>query len=252
MVQSSNRDIYRIGLDGTDLVRLTTSTAEDGDPTVAGGTVVFTSTRDGNSELYSMPLTGGAQTRLTSTSNQEKEPALSPDGTRLLFTRTRGGDTRVYRATLASMTDTTVVSDSTAIEGSPAWHGNSAITYMSALHNSADIWEVTPPARPVELGWGKTNEVDPAWSVDGSVLAFATTRDGDTNLYAYRPSTGTTTRILQRTGADGNPSWLRDGRLVFVCYGGVTGICWIDPAAPSPVHRISTPAEALKPAAVVY
>src|SRR3954470_19351370 len=65
-VVAGNRDIYSIALDGGDLKRWTTAAAEESEPTVAGGVLVYSSTRDGNGELYSRPTAaGGTERRLT-------------------------------------------------------------------------------------------------------------------------------------------------------------------------------------------
>src|SRR6266566_7889058 len=82
-LRNGNRDIYRAALDGKDTVRLTSDPGDDQHPTERAGTVVFTSYRDGNGELYAVPATGGAERRLTtSTEFNETQPALSPDGTK--------------------------------------------------------------------------------------------------------------------------------------------------------------------------
>src|SRR5207244_8482241 len=57
-LRNGNRDIYRATLDGTDLVRLTSDPGDDQHPTERGGTVAFTSYRDGNGELYAVPSIG--------------------------------------------------------------------------------------------------------------------------------------------------------------------------------------------------
>src|SRR3989442_12402775 len=78
-LRNGNRDIYRAALDGKDTVRLTSDPGDDQHPTERAGTVVFTSYRDGNGELYSVPSTGGAERRLTTTAPNKTQPALAHD-----------------------------------------------------------------------------------------------------------------------------------------------------------------------------
>src|SRR5215213_8551231 len=73
-VTGGNRDIWKVDLDGQNLVQLTTDPGDDQDPTVVKGTVVFVSYRAGNAELYTLPLAGGGTTRLTTTSRDETTP----------------------------------------------------------------------------------------------------------------------------------------------------------------------------------
>ena len=49
--------------------------------------IAFTSTRDGNSEIYVMDSDGGNQVRLTYDPASDYQPAWSPDSTRIAFNR---------------------------------------------------------------------------------------------------------------------------------------------------------------------
>ncbi len=51
--------------------------------------VAFTSNRDGNEEVYTMNADGSAQTRITSVSGADTNPAFSPDGAKIAFTSSR-------------------------------------------------------------------------------------------------------------------------------------------------------------------
>src|SRR2546428_4595920 len=75
-LRNGNRDIYRAALDGKDTLRLTSDPGDDQHPTERAGTVVFTSYRDGNGELYAVPATRGAERRLTTSAANETQPAL--------------------------------------------------------------------------------------------------------------------------------------------------------------------------------
>jgi TolB protein len=74
-------DIYRARADGSGLTNLTRSRGYDAEPTVApDGTIVFTSTRDGDMEIYSMQSDGSGVTRLTSRPGPDGGPFFSHDG----------------------------------------------------------------------------------------------------------------------------------------------------------------------------
>jgi Tol biopolymer transport system component len=74
-------DIYLVNPDGTDLLQLTNHPASDSEPAWSpdGSTLVYSSNRDGNWELYSIMADGTGLTRLTETPGDEHEPVWRPD-----------------------------------------------------------------------------------------------------------------------------------------------------------------------------
>ena len=53
--------------------------------------IAFTSTRDGNAEIYVMDADGKNQRRLTDSPRYDGHPSWSPDGQRIAFVSQRGG-----------------------------------------------------------------------------------------------------------------------------------------------------------------
>src|SRR5689334_16716598 len=56
-----------------------------------GGSIVFTSERDGSAELYRVKADGSGLERLTNDPAYDDQAAFSPDGKRLVFVTTRKG-----------------------------------------------------------------------------------------------------------------------------------------------------------------
>lgn len=91
--RDSNNDVFTMNVDGSNLVRLTTNPAGDTDPNWAptGDALAFTSTRDGADAIYTMGADGSAQTRRSGLgAGPSRQPAWSPDGTRIVFSGIRG------------------------------------------------------------------------------------------------------------------------------------------------------------------
>ena len=59
--------------------------------------MAFASKRTGNSELYLRDATG-TEVRLTQRSTDEREPALSPDGSKVAYSSNASGDFEIYVA----------------------------------------------------------------------------------------------------------------------------------------------------------
>lgn len=244
MQVDGNRDIYRAALDGGDLVRLTTEPHEDRSPTVANGTIVFVSYRSGGSQLHSVPLEGGAVTQLTYSGGTKYSPALSPDGTKLVFANDASGVPKIWSASADGTGAARAAPGfgySGAIDTDPAWSPNGdRVVFVSTTLGTADIFILNPSTGQVDtLVRDPTPDIQPAWSPDGDRVAFASERGGQTDLYLIDLIGGQEVRLTDRAESDAGPAWLADGRIVYRAWvDGVPRLRWLDPANPSEIHEI--------------
>ncbi|HET6230661.1 MAG TPA: hypothetical protein VFE05_11380 [Longimicrobiaceae bacterium] len=259
-VTGGNRDIWRVALDGSDLVRITSNVADDQNPTVAQGLVVFTSFRDTAADLYRIPLTGGAETRLTQQHVDLLDAAYSSNGLRLAYTNDVSGVSRLYTSKADGTGGAPATTGSGQIEAGPTWKPRAdtssahldSIAFVSTLTGGSDIYIATPGGAATLLVGGPNAEVEPAWSPDGTQVAFVSDRTGDTEIFTVNVSTGVVTRLTNRAGTDNGPAWLADGRLVYTAWVGSTPhLEWLDPAAPATTHVIPTGTGAAQRASVV-
>jgi Tol biopolymer transport system component len=84
-------DVYLAKPDGSGLRQMTTADGYDAEATVSpvGDKIVFTSTRDGDPEIYTMNLDGSNQTRLTHEKGYDGGPFFSLDGKKIVFRASR-------------------------------------------------------------------------------------------------------------------------------------------------------------------
>lgn len=247
-VVDGNRDIWRVALDGGDLARLTTEIAEDSDPAVAAGRIVFASLRlDSNLELYSMPAGGGAATRLTRTAAGERMPALSPDGQRIAYISDAGGLAKLWLAAgdgTGGAPAAPSFGAGYALDASPSWAPDGGrVAFTSTEGGSPDVFGLVPGGTPALLAGGSSLELEPAYSPDGRFLAFTSDRAGGglTRIYLMELATGAVTRLTFGTLSVGQPAWTADGRLVYTEFAAAGGqLRWIDPANPAVAHAIPT------------
>ena len=69
---------------------------------------------------------------------------------------------------------------------------------------------------PTNLTQSAGDDWVPVWSPDGQRLAFASNRDGNTEVYVMDADGTDLTNLTQDAGIDGNPVWSSDGqRIVF-------------------------------------
>lgn len=84
-------DIFEADLEGNIIRQLTDSPGYDAEAVVSplGDKIVFTSTRDGDPEIYTMNLDGSNQVRLTHAKGYDGGPFFSPDGKHIVFRASR-------------------------------------------------------------------------------------------------------------------------------------------------------------------
>jgi Tol biopolymer transport system component len=249
----ANRDVYRAGLDGRGLVRLTSGAGDNEHPTAARGVVVFTSFRDGYPALYRLGVAGGPEARIAALTMSAQQPALSTDATRLAFIVSDSGSNRVWTSAAdgsAASPTPGAFDPASAEDASPAWNATgTTLAFVSTANGSAGLARLDlASGLGTFLTDGSTTDLDPTWSPDGKQLAFSSTRDGDLGLFVMSLATGEVRRLSAQPSMAGEPAWLPDGRLVYTSWsyaadGSIASqLTWIDPSHPDVLHPIPTPA----------
>jgi len=84
-------DIFKANKDGSNIQRITNAHGYDAEATVSptGDKIIFTSTRDGDPELYTMNIDGSNQMRLTFEKGYDGGAFYSQDGKKIVFRASR-------------------------------------------------------------------------------------------------------------------------------------------------------------------
>ena len=189
--------LYRV--EGGVVTRLSTTAGNDIDPMSAAGRIVFSTDRDANYEVYIEDITATVSRRVTNSGGQDDEPALSPDGSTIVFVSNRSGAPRLWSVPAPALdavafdtpTALSTGSDSAIPEGAPAWSPDgTTLAFSSARTGTSQIFTMpTAGGSAVQV----TNEVagafNPAWSADGTTIVF-TSATGALHLRKRKLSSG--------------------------------------------------------------
>jgi Tol biopolymer transport system component len=126
--------------DGSGQTNLTNNAAWDYGPAWSpdGSKIAFTSSRDGDSEIYVMNPDGSDQTNLTNNAARDEEPAWSPDGSKIAFASDRDGNYEVYVMNADGSSQTNLTNNA-ATDNAPDWQP----LYAGPVGGIAELPEVS-------------------------------------------------------------------------------------------------------------
>lgn len=219
-------DLYKVPVAGGEASRLTSHVGYEMFPRFSpdGKTLAFTGQYDGNTEVYTLPSSGGEPLRVTYTGLNERDDlgdrmgpnnivlAWTPDGERVVYRNRRGGsfDGQLY----------TVGKEGGLSEAIPLPEGGfcsyspdgKKLAYNRVMREfrtwkyykggmADDVWIYDPAAGKVEnITQNDAQDIFPMWI--GDEIYFLSDRDRTMNLFVYHTATRQTSKVTDFTDYD--------------------------------------------------
>ena len=181
--------------------------------------IAFTSTRDGNPEIYVMDADGENQIRLTRHPEEDKMPSWSPDGKKIAFVSMRSsGRNQIYVMDRIGENIRRITEG--AFDLNPTWSPDG----RTIAYDGQEVGEENRKIRLIDPdGTNRRRlaediqswDMAAAWSPDGQRIAFLSSRGIWGNEIYVMDTDGTNQQRLTRDGWDDrHPAWSPDGRKI--------------------------------------
>jgi Tol biopolymer transport system component len=168
------------------------------------------------------PLVGATFTRLTNFDGSETDATISRDGRFVAFRSDREGpvDTWVTQAGSGHFVNLTQGAQASVLVGNTGFSADGSEVWLTSVPGGARL-RMLPSMGGTQRAFLSERAMEPAWSPDGSRVAFQTSDAGDPVVVA--DSTGGNSRQIYVAPAAGVhnhfPTWSRDGQWIYFVSG---------------------------------
>ncbi|MGD2205315.1 MAG: DPP IV N-terminal domain-containing protein [Anaerolineae bacterium] len=157
---------------------------------------------------------------------EDSTPSWSPDLKQIVFASNKHGD-RKWRIYVISPAEVRGEGVYWVFGRMPAWSpapagsstdgtGFARIAYHGCDEHgdNCGLWIMQPGGAALARLTTDASDTAPAWSPDGSQVAFISARTGNWELYVVDAATGQETRLTDHPAADVAPTWSPDGKRI--------------------------------------
>jgi Tol biopolymer transport system component len=185
------------------------------DPTpVPNPTIVFARLSGFNHRIHKMQGDGSNATPLTSPTSfysEDRQPALSPDGSRVVFTRVSFVGWDIYRMNADGTALVRLTGAGFGLDGYAAWSPDGTKIVYACGGRICVMNQDGSNVRTLT-----NNGIAPAWSPDGTRIAFVSLFPGNFEIQVMNADGSGVTRLTSHSATDWKPTWSPDGtRIAF-------------------------------------
>lgn len=168
-----------------------------------------------NGRIWIMGADGTNQRQLMVTPVPSRQPAWSPDGSRIVFSTGPRGESDIYVVD-ADDSNLRALTHNPADETDPAWSHHDRIAFIRhSARGKGDIRVInTNGGDMVRLTGGRADDEMPAWSPDGRKLAFTRGPGAHRDIYVIRRDGSHLRRLTRLHQRVSSPAWSPNGRSI--------------------------------------
>lgn len=214
--------LFAYSPEGQPLIRLTANPWDDVTPAVSpsGAWLAYASRKNGYWDLYLLDLAGGNSIRMTDTPEYDGEPSWSPDGAWLTYESYVDSNLELFIRSVTNPTQAPIrLTTNTRTDLSPAWSPlGRQIAFVSNRSGEPEIWIADLNRTGEEMFFNCSRapgsiESHPAWSPDGSMLAWSTLNSSSGIMSLSVWDARHPDLPARQIGAGDRPLWLDNSRL---------------------------------------
>ena len=176
-----------------------------------GSRFAFSSTHEGNQEIYTAAADGSQVIRVTQSLGIDAHPCWTPDGRRLLFATDRWGGLEIAEVRVDG-TGLTRLTRSPGLDDYPACSPDgSRIAFVSNRDGQYEVYVCSADGTgPWNLSRHPLRDSYPTWRPDGSGVTFVSNREGGSEIYTQPLELESLSPAPQSRDDEADPA--KDGR----------------------------------------
>jgi TolB protein len=223
-ILKGNLDVYVVNTDGSGLKRITRSPARDTSPSWSpdGKRIAFARQRGEEGEnsvcdscIATIKLDGTGLKRLTGTNGFASDPAWSPNGEQIAFSKfVRGSGGDIFKMNAASGSQKKNLTNTRrAQESEPDWSpGGKKLAYTSFTEAQGAfdrVFTMNADGSSQTNLTGRVGGWSPAWSPDGNKIVFASANPDTPNfdIFVMKADGTGVERLTKSEAFDWEPDW---------------------------------------------
>lgn len=226
VMNTGNIELFEMTSDGKHVKQLTFSEKFNSQTPIVnahpnfspdGNYIAFTSTRNGNANIFVMKSNGLNVQQVTRGSGYSEVPAFSPDGKRIAFSGNRNGTFEIFTINVNGTGLNQLTINNSTNDGPKYTPDGKSIVFSSDVNGSGNprnrdlyIMESATGGKLRRLTYGMDNRFSRSISPDGKRIVFSSTKNNVGNLFIVNIDGSNLKQITNVTGSGSGYSPLPD------------------------------------------